>query len=126
MPRSLQTIKLMGIASPRGGHSAENMKPRNQRGFQTELSCERPDDSFRREASLEIKGLLYRKWNLSESDVSRAVEHAPRFVMKMKALVEATGKVKELKKKNELGVVTSKLQKPAHQTSATSIHMVAD
>lgn len=54
-----------------------------------------------------IKGLLCRKWNLSESDVSRAVEHAPRFVMKMKALVEATGKVKELK--NELGVVKTEV-----------------
>jgi len=56
---------------------------------------------------LAIKGLLCRKWNLSESDVSRAVEHAPRFVMKMKTLVEATGKVKELK--NELGVVKTEV-----------------
>lgn len=54
-----------------------------------------------------IKGYLCSKWHLSESDVSRAVEHAPRFVMKMKALVEATGEVKELK--NELGVMKTEV-----------------
>lgn len=103
IPRSLYTIRLMGTASPRGGHSEESMKPQAQRDFQTEPSCDSPDDSFRREASLAIKGHLCRKWHLSKSDVSRAIEHAPRFVTKMKTLVEATGKVKELK--NELNLV---------------------
>ena len=97
----------MGTASPSGGHSKESMKPITQRDFQTEPSCDSPDDSFRREASLEIKGHLCRKWHLIKSDVSRAIEHAPRFVMKMKTLVEVMGKVKQLK--NELNVVKTEV-----------------
>ena len=88
----------MGTASPSGGHSEESMKPGTQRVFQTEPSCDSPDDSFRSEASLAINGHLCRKWHLSKTDVSRAIKHTPRFVMKMKTLVEVTGKVKELEK----------------------------
>eukprot|EP01018_Ginkgo_biloba_P033304 Gb_18638 [translate_table: standard] len=78
-------------------HSRDDLKSKTQLASQNSQIFQYPDDTFSRATTLRLQDYLCRKWGLFDSDVARAIEYAPRFVMKIKTLVEAMGRDTELK-----------------------------